>query len=511
MTDNRCAWPGGMLVWLMVASGAVVGLIIGCAAEVIPVWYGILCVALMLLIGVSRLAGISISTTLLLTGMVGEMFLGDIDIGPCSVRIYIYSLLFVWAVQQAAFTRRPLFPLPSVKKLVLLYGLFVGWKVIASLAQGALLEVVLQSTMSHDVVALITCASIGVYIRTSRSYDVAVRVLLMALVVSCLVAVLQWLGTNGAWDLWFKLRPGLEDRYRLDVGSAAGEAGQHLVPGLYASAFSFSYYLAAIGPLLFGLLFRSRHRAVSLLGALAVLAGVIIVQERSAAVAFCVLFLAAGISVFRLSRTKLGTVLWLAGTAALIGGGAFFAWQSRDVAVGHYELNRFDQGVDVGRLALAQSALSYGAQHLLLGGGSADFVSSLQDVSDPTLRYRQATPHNLFLNAFVFYGLPGLILSSILVLATVRFGWAVWKQALWQSDWLTVGVTLGLLGYLVSAQFHNASFVTGDTLPWWLIGLLGSSANLRRGTVPHESSILPGPAAMPALTGARAKRRQSYA
>jgi hypothetical protein len=127
---------------------------------------------------------------------------------------------------------------------------------------------------------------------------------------------------------------------------------------------------------------------------------------------------------------------------------------------------------DAGRVTLIRQALAFGMNHWFWGGGPALFL--LMTSSDFNTHYRTAVPHNLFLNAFVYYGIPGLIFALLFCIKLYKDCRQLLQSALDQYDLLTIGSVFALFAFLVNAQFHNASFVTGDPLMWWLVGILYS-------------------------------------
>jgi len=84
-------------------------------------------------------------------------------------------------------------------------------------------------------------------------------------------------------------------------------------------------------------------------------------------------------------------------------------------------------------------------------------------------------PHNLFLNAAVLTGLPGVLLVVLLLFGLWKLGRTVIRLTSAHDSsvrWVGIGAFYGLLAYVINAQFHNSGFVSGDAMPWWLIGLM---------------------------------------
>ena len=90
------------------------------------------------------------------------------------------------------------------------------------------------------------------------------------------------------------------------------------------------------------------------------------------------------------------------------------------------------------------------------------------------MRVSLLAPHNLFLNAAVYYGIIGLLL--IILLVKVVFSTCIKAVKLSAKrhsiTWITFGAVTGIVAEFINSQFHNSNFVSGSHLPWWLLGIL---------------------------------------
>ena len=79
------------------------------------------------------------------------------------------------------------------------------------------------------------------------------------------------------------------------------------------------------------------------------------------------------------------------------------------------------------------------------------------------------------INAAVLTGLPGVLLVVLLLFGLLKLVRTVIRLTSAHDSsvrWIGIGAFYGLLAYVINAQFHNSGFVSGDAMPWWLIGLM---------------------------------------
>jgi len=111
-------------------------------------------------------------------------------------------------------------------------------------------------------------------------------------------------------------------------------------------------------------------------------------------------------------------------------------------------------------------------------GNISSYFSHLGSAHEASLIERLNTPHNLFLNAFVFYGLPGLLLTTFflyhLSLILIDFG-RNRKNLPFKLSWINSGATVSIVVFTFNSMFHNESFLSGSILPWWSLGIMVAS------------------------------------
>jgi hypothetical protein len=350
------------------------------------------------------------------------------------------------------------------RAIVLLWVALALWCVTATVANhGDLWKLTRELVERHltsfaAMMAIILCAK-G---RFRRYIAVAIVVLISF---SAFVGVMQWLNQPWAYSLKY-LTNVTGDSFGLDVEDIA--ASKDLISGMSLNAYVMGYTMAVGASMLLAIMLEGTtlRRAVAAAQFMVLLTALLILQQRSAVVAFAICAVAfslkAGQSMRgRTLRTML--VFLLMGLSCYV----VFRWVSHRAEVGaRYELTRYEKfWIDESRLLAVESALEMASTSPLVGTAPRDFVERSQFGA-------AVAPHNLFFNALLLYGLPGLLITASLVLLQLELCRRVWRLAWQREDFTAVGCVLGMVAYLINCQFHNPSLLTGDATGWWMTGLL---------------------------------------
>jgi O-antigen ligase len=126
------------------------------------------------------------------------------------------------------------------------------------------------------------------------------------------------------------------------------------------------------------------------------------------------------------------------------------------------------------RLGRAADAFDYGLRHPLIGGKRVELVrldvrnlTTLSNIENSSA----LAAHNAELNALEYYGFPGLVCWLVLMYLMLQAAAELFNDGRTRPDWLLVGLSVSVFSYLIVAQFHNTSPVTGDPLPLILLAL----------------------------------------
>lgn len=424
-----------------------------------------------------------------IVAIVGHLFFGNLDIGPFSIRIYVMGILgFLLLLDLLAVKRKRLFKTTIARDLSIIYLIFIAWTVMSGIAQGALLRDLIFSIFSSHVFALVGFILIQNRLTTRRHIIFFAGALAFTAVLSSAFAIAQWFGFEQAWDVALSLRPGQEDNL---LGTRFGDYG--FVPGLSVFSISLSYHLITLGLLVYSWVIHKRglHLPQFVLGIIltcTLLTGIIFSQSRSAVAATAAVFLLSMMLTFwgqsRKNRAstsrgihKYLIAIGVIGVVLILVLPQFdrFYDSTPDAAGGGYRLGRIFNLQDPKRGQVAGSAIELAVSsvpNLLIGTSGEEYVKFLSTRFDENERI--ISPHNIFLNAIVSGGIPSLILIIVLFLGLFRLSKMVHRAS--QLDpsikWIGMGAIYGLFAFLINSQFHNSGFVSGDPMPWWLMGIM---------------------------------------
>ena len=465
----------------------------------------ILSALLVLMLVLPRAIGVSMPVAFLLVTLICQFFIVDIDIGPVSTRVYLMVVLLSVVVAQTMLYRRSLFRCKEAYSLFIIYLAFVLWAIINRLYNAEPVGRIAYSITSTHLIAVAGFLVTQSVLKHRRDIVLMAGFIAMTALISGFVAIMQWLGISVFWNLALMLHPG-EKSEKLLLGTLYGSWG--FVPGLALYSIPLSYHLITFGMFIFTwTYYRLQTRGnfaksvLGLVGIITLLFAIMFTQSRSAMLATLVVFLfivwydkhrrkKLAKSAHRGVRWQVLLILMFAILSlafAQLGG---LLNPEVDAGKGRYSLSHIFKMEDPERMALALATVEFSSQYLLLGGRLREFGERLEMTDDPRLPKRSQAPHNMFLNAVLYYGLPGVFL----ILLLLRAVYLTCRQAirLTASDsvarWIGLGAVAGLIAYLVNAQFHNDSFVTGGTLPWWLLGVLCAlitQARTLKCEVPH--------------------------
>ncbi|MCH8108980.1 MAG: hypothetical protein IIB15_02525 [Chloroflexi bacterium] len=441
-----------------------------------------------LFIPLSRLMGISFNVLGVIMGVAGHLFFGSLDIGPVSFRIYVMLLMAFLLAADTLTLRRKLFRSTLARDLVMIYLVFMIWTFLVRQAHGDSLVGTATFMMSNHLFALVSFIVIQNRLVTQKHIVLFASALALAALLSALFAVGQWFGIDKAWEVALALRPGEEEAL---LGTRFGDFG--FVPGLSLFSISLSYVLISLGFFVYSwTIHRQRIRPSFLLIGVVftgvIVLGIIFSQSRSAIGATAVvvlvsLVLSLGTRGQRRRAGAKGLHNYIIAIGLLVviltfvfGQLGRFLDATPEAGGGGYSLGRVFSLEDPRRVQAAASSLELltsSVSTLLIGSDGAtydEFLARRLGEDDIVI-----SPHNLFLNAAVLTGLPGVLLVVLLLFGLLKLGRAVIRATAAHDSsvrWVGMGAFYGLLAYVLNAQFHNSGFVSGDAMPWWLIGLM---------------------------------------
>ncbi len=416
-----------------------------------------------------------------------HLFFGNIDIGPFSTRIYLLALLTVMLAADRLVLHKRLFRTRLARDLAIIYLAFIVWTFITRTAQDVPIGLSASHILSNHVFALTSFIVIQNRLANGKQIAIFAGFALFSAAVSALFGVAQWFGLDAAWDAALALRPGEES---IVLGTRHGRYG--FIPGLALFSISFSYHLITLGLFAYGFTIHRQRMKTWLLVVGIALTGLIFLavflsQTRSAAVAIVIVLALSFWFALRLKgregnmsrlavRSYFALVLILGmGLLAALPLLERFYIPNVEARSGGYELTRVLNLDDPKRTQVAVSSLSLAfseGSNLAMGIAGSEYIEFLSDRLSPNERI--ISSHNLFLNALVLGGIPGVGIILLLLFGLFRLSRSVMRAIQLEPSlaWVGMGAIYGLIAYLINAQFHNSGFVSGDPMPWWIIGVM---------------------------------------
>jgi hypothetical protein len=433
----------------------------------------------------------NIGPLLLLLGLLASnMYFGDVNIGPASPRLYFYGTALMWVFAQCVIGRKTLGIDARAQVLLVCYSVYVLWSAVSLTLQRAALPTIASVLVDYHGIAIATFLITLFIVRTRADVGRLLAGLVLLFLVSGFIALLQWHFVPWSWSIWHRLRPHTEFLPG-EPGLVQNEWGYKriAISGLFGSAVAFGYYIAVLTPVVFRR-FVARRSVASLLALGVTLAAAVVVQQRAALLGGVLCCLALGYVTMR-ERGTSSKLLPVVGLVAAIIGGVVYMGSEPENATG--PATKYAEVVDAGRLQIAGIALRHIARHPGLGS-AREYEIAYERETDASSRYMEVlAPHNLFLNAAVFYGTPALLLIVVFLAVLGTIMMRVWLAARARHDWTSMTLVMSLVGYLMVAQFHNASFVTGDAMPWVFIAAMLTAS--------REAAAHAAPAAVPKRRG----------
>lgn len=443
---------------------------------------------------------------LLVAVMIADLFFGDLDIGPASSRIYLMAIALAIAVHRVIRGQVR----PAVSRLAvgitLTYLLFIVWAMFNTLFRGGGLRETIEGLGSTVVFGWFLLITVQLLVRRPRDAQLLGISLGLTAATTAGVAMLQWFGFSPAWDVARLLRPDATFDFF------------NLVRGLNLFSISLGYHLLVGLPFLIGmaLWWQWQSRLLPLLIAVSIgvvaMALIFSLSRSAIGAGVIVLILMFSLQMWRppggKPRSAVPTIYVLTIVLSSI---LATQWlqehfvedkmtdntitkpSSDDppaLAHARYSLSRNTSTNNSSRLALWRYAIDSWFDSPVIGDAPRYRAGyPARKKIDPNLP-GLSSPHNLVLNSLVLYGVIGtalmltfLGLAGWLALSTV---WRVYSHPVLGP--LAVVSAVGLITFLINAQFHNESFVSGSTLGFWTVAILAAVDRISRS---RENDVSP--------------------
>ena len=349
------------------------------------------------------------------------------------------------------------------KKIIVVSGLFCAWGVFLSLYH----QVRLLAFLGRVVVPFCLMCTLFFYIDSLQKVKRFLFCLALTLTVVSIVGVFQFFQADWAWDLHSALNPVVaEGKATYDVYSRIR------IPGLSFFSISFAYSLCAFVPILLALAFSRNYQygRSMLFKGIASLAGVVLLLTLSRS-AILGLFMGL-IWVFAAGRKFKDKLLATFVVIVFLVGVNFLPMVESRL--------RADTEQQRGTVARIVLGIRVALENPLGTGGTSEaFFKSVEnnlwtisDYEGANAAYIESS-HNQFLNTWVYYGLPGLVMLFYFYYLLSQLLKSVRQNpANMLIDRLALGLGASVIAYTVHSLFHNAGPFVGEVYFWYIVGLI---------------------------------------
>jgi len=439
-----------------------------------------------------KIFDMNIGVMLLGLCVLSSLWILGLDIGPYSLRVYLYLVLCGLMIYEILRHKKAVFISKSTRKIFLLYMLLVSWIFVVDLIKGKEIYGLTHYIFSTHGIAVLGFVTVQFFVRRQEDIFFLAKALMLAVSVSAFFCVMQFFEVRNFSALADIMNPEF-------LKPSSGNRGGY-PPGLAFYSIALSNHIIILGALVMALLYlfepsdSGRYRLfwITMLVSLLFMA-ILITHSRSAMLAIMLsitIFFWFGVFGSSQKGFPMKRVYWVTPLLCLIllvGFGILNkyesgSWEVKPSSYESGELGRLINFEDPLRLAAIKTSLSIYIQGNLWVG---DDMQSYNEAFPKQYRKRERVigAHNMIVDALVRYGIIGcfLLLWFLLVLLnTCRVGLKI-QLGVPDLRWVIYGCVVGIIANAFNALFHNDSYLLGTFVPWWIIGILCSVIEIARG------------------------------
>jgi hypothetical protein len=393
----------------------------------------------------------------------------EYDWGVASPRVYLFFVaiaLFFLRVLRGGLIQHAS---SHIKWIVFLWIIFSVWLLLSNIFRGELTNSILINFISDYLISICIFLVISIGLKWYHDYKLLSLTLVAVALINIIVAIGQWLNFMPAWHLYEILRPlAYESRgVSLDHGLAYSR-----IAGISGSPITLSYVILGFSSFFLGSVFFLKRRNILLTLGNAFFAtlaiGTLFLTLTRSAVMSGVLQIATGVFLWIYYRRNIPgqrmiTILGIICAASLA---ILIMHAPLSEKISHFDFSRLSEYKDTYRWDMLNASLDSFLKKPLLGPGINGFSNEMgTNMVHP--------PHNLFLNAMVLLGLPGLlvVITTTYYIFHICFLTARFLKEPNEADWIIAGSLLGIVGYFANSFFHNEGLVSGGFLLYILLGI----------------------------------------
>ena len=382
------------------------------------------------------------NTVILYVFLLSSLLLGGYIVGPVSIRIYVSVVTMIYLIF-AGYKFK-------FYKEVNYYIFFILLYFLALIMNGEISKVgFFKYFFGRYFICFVAIYVIHAAVNTRKSIHRAVFFMVIIGIINSIVTILQFFGNSFALSIPSMLTPTVQQTDVIDFSVLMDTVAGGGVQGLFNSIVDNGYLAGLFAVLSLYLYEASRSKWQKLFYTVIMpilLFAVFLTQQR-----FITLLVFAYYGYYLYKKNGIFfPVLMLLGL-----GVGYIAIESSGLSSN--DLGRLNDLGDEGRMKIYELGLIF-IQENPLFGGQIKFGTMLTNNN-----FRVVSVHNFFLNAFIYAGIFGGTVLSILFFKMI--GKILQKLT---SPHSTASMAIGgaVLVYLLNSITHNSSLVTGEEIIW---------------------------------------------
>ena len=325
------------------------------------------------------------------------------------------------------------------------YILFLVVMTFSFLVNNDISDGYIRLLFGYHLIGIIGFLAIARFINDEKGVKILSNVLVLILVANAIVTILQFYNVRLGWEIGYLFSETSHNLLNNQDGIIGGESlfDGGIQTGIMGNVVINGYIFGCLSVLILPLMRRKKFIGITFL--VISFAACIVCQQRAA---FFLLTFALLLISFRLNKNILFKYVFV-----LLFIGIFIFLQYFI----NINLGRITELQDDTRERLLNLSIEF-VQNNIMWGGLTDFI-----------KLNGTAPHNIIFNAFVYAGLIGGIIATIIIYST--FSESIKVIAKTPKISYSSSFAYSILIFWGVAMTHNPGFVTGDEKIWILYAL----------------------------------------
>lgn len=385
-------------------------------------------------------------------------------VGPYPIRIYVF--VFFLGLSVTLLPKRKISVQPTLKLFFGLYFLYFSlWLLGLYMNGGIYIENVSKLILSRYAIVFYVMGAMVLFLSDAKKYKGFAYFLIFFGVINAIFTLLQFFKVDLVWHFTTMFKTSQTyiggGRYLYGVDKV-----MTLPNGFSTYAVSNGYFLCGLFPTLYYFLYKKKIGMYIGLSLIYIGAGFFL-QQRTA---FALTILSFVIGLIYLSKYKLIPILIIGILTSLV----YFGYEQFVDAISSssdtHDLRKLEKGAkDQGRAFVYLLTFEFLKDHFMWGG-LHKFLNYYP------FGMKEYTPHNLFLNAWVYCGFPGFLVMVVMVFVMLKkFVSNIWRYRI-NKNIFSLMFSMCAFNFIMNSLTHNQGFASGDALVWYLVimAIMGS-------------------------------------